>query len=291
MRPTNDEASGSGAVPSGRDAASTVRRIEIVGAGRMGSALAGALRAAEVAAESGAGFEILGPSGRGARCETADAVLLAVPDAAIADAAAAIAPGRLVGHVSGATPLAPLAPHEAFGLHPLTTVTSGTGEQSGGRFVGVHAAIGGTSARALAFAEGLAEVLGMRPFRLADEDRPAYHAAASVASNFLVVLEGFAEQLAASAGVPRQALAPLVRATVRNWEALGARDALTGPVARGDEATVARQREAVAECAPDRLPLFDALVTATRELAAEPTAASAEPLAGAPASGGRSGIR
>lgn len=282
-RPTNDEASGSGAVPSGRDAASTVRRIEIVGAGRMGSALAVALRAADAAAESGAGFEILGPSGRGARCETADAVLLAVPDAAIADAAAAIAPGRLVGHVSGATPLATLAPHEAFGLHPLTTVTAGMG----GHFVGVHAAVGGTSARALSFAEGLAETLGMRPFRLADEDRPAYHAAASVASNFLVALEGFAEQLAASAGVPRQALAPLVRATVRNWQALGARDALTGPVARGDEATVARQREAVAERAPERLPLFDALVTATRELAAEPAGAPA----GGPADGGRSGIR
>ena len=63
-------------------------------------------------------------------------------------------------------------------------------------------------------------------------------------------------------------LAPLVRAAVDNWARLGAHDALTGPIARGDEATVARQREAVAERAPELLDLFDALAGATRELAA-----------------------
>ena len=254
----------------------------MVGAGRMGRALAAALDAA--------GYEVAGPSGRGAAGADAEAVLLAVPDSAIAEAASAVAPGRLVGHVSGATSLAPLAPHEAFGLHPLTTVvlpggdigagdigadrfgagglgTDGSGSGSGGPFAGVHAAVDGTSERALDFAEQLARALGMRPFRLAAADRPAYHAAASIASNFLVVLEGFAERLAASAGVPREALAPLVRAAVRNWESLGAREALTGPVARGDEATVASQRDAVAERAPERLELFDALVAATRDLA------------------------
>ena len=60
---------------------------------------------------------------------------------------------------------------------------------------------------------------------------------------------------------------PLVRATVENWAALGPERALTGPVARGDEATVARQRDAVAERVPELVPLFDALVEATRELA------------------------
>jgi predicted short-subunit dehydrogenase-like oxidoreductase (DUF2520 family) len=59
----------------------------------------------------------------------------------------------------------------------------------------------------------------------------------------------------------------LVRATIENWAALGPERALTGPVARGDEATVARQRAAVADRAPDVLPMFDALVEATRTLA------------------------
>src|SRR5437764_511938 len=81
---------------------------------------------------------------------------------------------------------------------------------------------------------------------VADEHRAAYHAAASVASNFLVTLEAFAERLAATAGVDREHLVPLVRATVENWAALGPERALTGPVARGDEATVERQRAEVA---------------------------------------------
>ena len=84
----------------------------------------------------------------------------------------------------------------------------------------------------------------MRAVRVADDDRAAYHAAASIASNFLVTLEGAAERLAATAGVDRELLAPLVRAAVENWAALGAERALTGPIARGDEATVARHREA-----------------------------------------------
>ena len=80
-------------------------------------------------------------------------------------------------------------------------------------------------------------------------------------------LEGAAERLAATAGVDRELLAPLVRAAVEKWAARGAEQALTGPIARGDEETVARQREAVAERAPDLLPLFDAMVDATRQVA------------------------
>ena len=104
----------------------------------------------------------------------------------------------------------------------------------------------------------------MTAVEVADSDRVAYHAAASIASNFLITLEGAAERLAASAGVERGLLVPLVRATVENWAGLGAQRALTGPVARGDEATVAAQRAAVAQRAPDLLPLFDAMVDATR---------------------------
>jgi predicted short-subunit dehydrogenase-like oxidoreductase (DUF2520 family) len=186
-------------------------------------------------------------------------VLLAVPDAEIGAAAALIAPDRVVGHFSGATTLEPLAPHEALSIHPLTTVTGATS------FEGVPAALAGSTARALATAHALADALGMRSFDVADADRPAYHGAASIASNFLVTLESFAEELAATAGVPREALAPLVRATVENWEAHGAA-ALTGPIARGDNDTVARQRAAVHERLPARAALFDALVAATEDL-------------------------
>jgi predicted short-subunit dehydrogenase-like oxidoreductase (DUF2520 family) len=110
----------------------------------------------------------------------------------------------------------------------------------------------------------------LNPFEVADQDRVAYHAAASIASNFLITLEAAAERLAATAGVDREALIPLVRATVENWATLGAEDALTGPVARGDAQTVERQRAAVAERTPELLALFDALAGATRALAAAP---------------------
>ena len=64
----------------------------------------------------------------------------------------------------------------------------------------------------------------------------------------------------------------LVRATMEQWAAFGARAALTGPIARGDEDTVTRQRAAVADAAPDMLALWDALAAATRDLAAAPIA-------------------
>ena len=111
----------------------------------------------------------------------------------------------------------------------------------------------------------------MHPFELADEDRAAYHAAASISSNFLVTLQAAAEQVAAGAGLEpgeaRSLLAPLVRSTVENWARLGPERALTGPVARGDDATVARQREAIAASAPQLLELFDELVERTRDVA------------------------
>ena len=228
--------------------------IAIVGAGRLGRALADALRAA--------GTDVAGPLRRGEAPDGAGVVLLCVPDGEIAAAAAAVPHGPLVGHCSGATTLAPVAEagHEAFSLHPLMTVPA--------VFAGATAAVAGTTERALDAALQLARALGMQPVEVADEDRPAYHAAASVASNFLVTLEGAAERLAATAGVERAALVPLVRASVENWARLGARDALTGPIARGDEATVERHRGAITERAPDLLPLYDALARATRELAA-----------------------
>ena len=86
-----------------------------------------------------------------------------------------------------------------------------------------------------------------------------------------MTLEAAAEEVAVRAGLApdeaRELLAPLVRTTVENWAALGPERALTGPVARGDEATVERQRNAVAEAAPALLALFDELVERTRALA------------------------
>jgi predicted short-subunit dehydrogenase-like oxidoreductase (DUF2520 family) len=226
----------------------------------MGAALAVALGRAGVA--------VTGPLGRDGIPGAVDEVQLCVPDGEIAAAAAALAPalapGTPVGHCSGATSLDVLTGVEAFSLHPLMTATA----DSAVTFAGAGAAVAGATPRALAMATELARRLGMEPIAVADEDRATYHAAASIASNFLITLEAAAERLAASAGVGREQLVPLVRAAVENWARLGGRRALTGPVVRGDEATIARQRGAVAERDPELLGLFDALVAATRTLAA-----------------------
>jgi predicted short-subunit dehydrogenase-like oxidoreductase (DUF2520 family) len=235
---------------------SVLPRCAVVGHGRLGTALSAALRASGVAVE--------GPLGRGATGAGADVVLLCVPDAEIAAAASCLRRGRLVGHCSGATTLAPLHEHpDAFSLHPLMTVTA-----AGATFAGASAAVAGTTEHARDTARALATALGMAPLEIAEEDRAAYHAAASVASNFLVTLQWAAERIAGE-GVDRAALAPLVRATVENWLADGPERALTGPIVRGDDATVARQRAAVAERTPDLLELFDALTRATKALAAD----------------------
>ncbi len=236
-------------------------RCAIVGAGRLGRALAPALL--------DAGIDTSGPLGRGADGGDADVVILCVPDGEIAEAAAAIAPrpGRFVGHCSGATTLAPLAPHTGFSLHPLMSVPL----DGASRLAGAAAAVAGETPAAHALATAIAFRLGLTPVAIADEDRAAYHAAASIASNFLVTLEAAAERIGASAGLGRDALVPLVRATLENWAALGAERALTGPLVRGDEATVARQRDAIAERTPELLELFDTLADATRALAAAPT--------------------
>lgn len=247
----------------------TIDRVAIIGDGRVGRAVAAALTAA--------GADVAGPLGRGANVDGGSIVLLAVPDAEIAVAAGSVAAGSLVGHFSGSSTLEPLAAHDGFSIHPLTTVTG-----PGTSFDGVPAAVAGASPRALATADAVARVLGMRPFEVTDADRAAYHAAASIASNFLLALEAFAEELAASAGVTRDAFAPLVRATVDNWQRDGAAASLTGPIARGDEVTVARQRSAVADRMPDRLALFDALAEATRQLAASQPVRSDASVSGVP---------
>ena len=219
----------------------------------MGRALAAALPAA--------GIPVRGPLGRGERCPSGSIVLLCVPDREIAAAAGALGVGCLVGHCSGAATLKPLHPHEAFSLHPLMTVAA----DRPAAFAGAGCAIAGSTGRALDAARGLALALRMHAVVVADADRALYHAAASMASNYLVTLESAAEQLAARAGVPRELLVPLVRAAVENW-ATGGAGALTGPIARGDMETVARQRAAIAARAPELLSLWDAFVERTAAL-------------------------
>jgi len=235
-------------------------RVTIVGAGRLGTALARSLRAA--------GVDVTGPLGRRDvdALRGAEVVLLCVPDAEIANAAHVAAglapPDALLGHCSGATTLEPLAPRERFSLHPLLAVTESTDG-----FRGASGAVAGSTPRALGVATWIAGRLGMHTFAVADADRPLYHAAASVASNYLVTLTWVAERLAAIGGVPRGPLLAMAARAVDQAAALGPRAALTGPIVRGDEATVARQRAAIADRAAELLPLWDALADATRALA------------------------
>ena len=223
----------------------------MVGDGRMGRALVRSLP------------WLAGPLPRGFSGAGFDVVLLAVPDSEITRAADAIKPGPLVGHCAGSLGLDVLAPHEAFGLHPLMTVT-----REGADFAGAGAAVAGTTPHALGVARALADALGLQAVEIADDDRAAYHAAASMASNFLVTLEDAAETILLTAGADRSTLLPLIRATLANWAALGADEALTGPIARRDEATVARQRKAIVARTPELTTLFDALCERTRVIVA-----------------------
>ncbi len=219
-----------------------IESVNVIGArGRVGSALSARLVERGVA---------LGE-------RDAQLVLLCVPDRAIADAAAELEPGPWVAHVSGGTPLATLAPHRRrFSLHPLQTFTHDRGPE---QLDGAWAAVTGESPEALGVAIELAEMLGLRPFVLADEHRALYHAGAAMASNYLVTLRRAAGQLLAAANVPEEALEPLMRRVLENDFQL------TGPIERGDWETVERHRAAIAAQAPDLLEAYDVLATLTAE--------------------------
>jgi predicted short-subunit dehydrogenase-like oxidoreductase (DUF2520 family) len=218
-----------------------IESVDVIGAhGRVGRAVSARL------AERG-----LVAAGR-----PSDVVLLCVPDRAIAEVAAGIAPGPWVAHVSGGTPLAALAPHvRRFSLHPLQSFTLDRGAE---QLDGAWAAVSGENGEALVVATSLAEVLGLRPFTLADEHRALYHAGAAIASNYLVTLRRAAGELLTRADVPPEALDPLIRRVVENGFQL------TGPIERGDWETVERHRAAIAEHAPELLESYDALARLTR---------------------------
>jgi predicted short-subunit dehydrogenase-like oxidoreductase (DUF2520 family) len=217
-----------------------IETVNVIGSGRVGSAVAARLRERGVAVGE----------------DDPDAVLLCAPDTAIADVSRCLTPGRAwVGHVSGATPLAALEPHERrFSLHPLQTF-----DRSGdpAQFDGVWAAITGETAEAVAVAREVAETLGLQPFELADGDRTLYHAGAVFASNYLVTLQRAAVRL----GVPAEGLVPLMRGTIEHGFEL------TGPIARGDWATVEAHKQAIRARQPELESLYETLAEATVQLA------------------------
>ena len=190
-----------------------------------------------------------------ARNGRADLILLCVPDQAIADVARTLAPGPWIAHVSGATPLRALEPHtRRFGLHPLQTFTARAEPK---QLDGAWAAVTAESTAAGALGFWLAETLGLRPFEIADESRVLYHAGAAIASNYLVTLYRAASRLLRIAGAPPEALLPLMRRTIDNGFEL------TGPIARGDTATVEAHLAEISTYAPEFEPMYRALAKVT----------------------------
>ena len=212
--------------------------VRVIGAGRVGSAVAARLAERGVPAR-----------------DDATIVLLCVPDGAIAEVASSLEPGPWVAHVSGATPLVALDPHERrFSLHPLQTFTRARGAE---QLDGAWAAVTAETDEARALATELAKTLGLRPFELADAARPLYHAGAALASNYLVTLQRAASRLFEQAGAPPEALVPLMTRTIENGFEL------TGPIARGDWATVDAHLAAIGAEAPELEPLYRTLAEAT----------------------------
>lgn len=225
--------------------------VHVIGGGRAGAAIAARL------AERGVAVAI----GRSPVPES-ELVILAVPDSAIAEVAQEVQLGRWVAHVSGATPLAALAPHKRrFSVHPLQTLTLERGAE---QLDGAWAAISAETAGARKRANWLAETLGLKPFELADADRTLYHAGAVIGGNFLVTLYRIAARLLSESGAPPEAIVPLMTRTIENDFDL------TGPIARGDLETVEAHIAALEERAPDLVPLYRALADATRRTTERP---------------------
>ncbi len=206
----------------------------------------------------------------------AGVLILAVRDDAISPLAEALARAeavrsdQVVLHLSGVQgqeALASLVPSRAAlgSLHPLQTISDP--ERAPARLKGTWAAVEGMP-RAVQAAEGLAQEVGMRPFRVSGKQKAIYHAGAVFASNYFVVVEAIAQRLLRHAGLADaeawQALRPLVEGTFENLTRQEPKDALTGPVARGDEATIRRHLESLTR---DDALLYRALGRAALELA------------------------
>ncbi len=234
--------------------------VRVIGAGRAGRSFAKAI-------DDLVDWDVIDMRGRGVAIDDAaadvDLVLIATPDTVVADVAAAIRPGRaVVAHVAGSLGLDVLAPHDRrAALHPLMSLPDA--EIGAERLTGGWFAVAGDPLVA-----DLAAALGGRTFEIADDDRALYHAAAAVASNHLVALLGHAQRLGASVGVPADALMALALGSAENAVALGPAAALTGPAARGDEATLVAHRDAIGRRAPRELAVYEAMLAEARRLAA-----------------------
>jgi predicted short-subunit dehydrogenase-like oxidoreductase (DUF2520 family) len=264
-------------------------KVAVVGAGRVGTAVAVLLRRAghQVAAVSGRratieraatwlpGVPVLPPA---ETAELGDLLLLGVPDHALGSvvaelaAAGTVPAGSWVTHLSGATGLGVLVPLRQQGArrlatHPLQTFPDVDGAVRA--LPGCRIAVTADDEEGFALGEWLATELGAAPFRLRDDLRPLYHAAAVFASNYLVATTAVAERLFAAAGVPdpADAMHPLQVATLDNVERLGPAAALTGPAVRGDAMTIARNLEALAEHAPDTVSAYIAMCRVALDLA------------------------
>ena len=263
-------------------------RIGIVSAGRVGAALGGALARAghELVAASAVSAESVRRAQRllpgvpirpaDEVVATADFVLLAVPDDALRSLVTGLAntdawrPGQLVAHTSGAHGIGVLDAAAARGvlalaLHPIMTFTGRPEDVE--RVNG--AAFGITAPEDMRpVAEALVVEMGGEPVWVPESARPLYHAALTVGSNHLVTLVNDALSLLASAGVeqPTRLLAPLLSAALDNVLRLGDA-ALTGPVSRGDIATVTRHVQTLAQAAPGLLPSYLAMARRTAERA------------------------
>jgi len=258
-------------------------KIAVVGAGRVATALAVGWLAAghEISvARHGEGTErrhrdFLPQSpltDADTACARADVVVLGVPDDLITqvceEVVAHVPRGARMLHLSGATGLDALAAAKEVGIgvlsiHPLQTFP--TVEAALATVPGVPMAVTAQEEESYELGERLSRDAGGEPFRLPDEAKPLYHAAAVFASNYLIAVMAQAEELFAAAGLqePLTSFMPLARASIDNVELLGPANALTGPVVRGDGRTVRRNLEALAVDAPEAV---DAYVSLARML-------------------------
>ena len=261
-------------------------RIAIVGLGKVGTAMGYLLKRAgypiaAIADRNPAALAKAHPYTGGLICPTiaaapqdADAVLITTTDDAIASAcrelAGALHPGQKVIHCSGAGSLDLLISARESGaliasIHPIQSFAhvEGAIDNIPGSTFGITA---GEEIREWAVDFVLA--LDGAPFFVPDTDKPLYHAAACIASNYLTTLLYMVEEIYLHLGLNREeairAFCPLVRGTLRNLESRGTVEALTGPIARGDNGTVEKHLLAFQDKLPEFLPAYRALgITAT----------------------------
>lgn len=243
------------------------RTFSLIGPGRAGQSVSSALVSVGWVLEST--YDVSDDVTKAAA--DVDLLIVATPDFAIRDVAAAIEPARAVLlHLSGATSLDALSPHRAAGMHPLVSLSDPTVGASALR--NAWFAVAGDP-----LASQIAESLSGKWFEIEDRNRALYHGAAAIGANHLVALLGQVERIGAEIGVPLEAFMSLVKSSIENVEASGPAAALTGPAARGDEVTIERHRSALADRLPDELEAYDAMLALARGLAqqqsADPTGA------------------